>query len=149
MGIACWVVDPMVHGEVGQIVVRTSKLALRDLVVRRNRRRSGGMIATLAAMCLFASSTTRTSLAYADESPVPTQSAETPALPAEALAPPLPANPAFDLRAQAPEQPSIFQRWWFWTAVGAAAAATVVIIVVSSRGHAPPATDLGNQEFQP
>jgi hypothetical protein len=62
---------------------------------------------------------------------------------------PSPANPALDLRTPAPEQPSIFQRWWFWTAVGAAAAATVVIIVVSSHGHAPPATDLGNQVFQP
>jgi hypothetical protein len=62
---------------------------------------------------------------------------------------PPPANPALDLRAGAPEQPTIFQRWWFWTAVGAAVAATVVIVVVSSHGHAPPATDLGNQEFQP
>jgi hypothetical protein len=62
---------------------------------------------------------------------------------------PAPVNPAFDLRTQSSEQPSIFHRWWFWTAVGAAVAATVVIIVVSSRGHAPPATDLGNQEFQP
>jgi len=54
-----------------------------------------------------------------------------------------------DLRAQSPEQLSIFRRWWFWTAVGATAAATMIIIVVSSRGHAPPATNLGNQEFQP
>ena len=119
------------------------------------------MIAALAALCLFASSAASTSLAYADEIPAPTQSAEPSALPAEALAPPPalpinpalppPANPAFDLGApvQAPAEPSIFRRWWFWTAVGAAAAATVVIIVVSSRGHAPPATDLGNQEFQP
>jgi len=28
-------------------------------------------------------------------------------------------------------------------------AATVVIVVVSSRGQAPPSTDLGNQAFQP
>jgi len=47
------------------------------------------------------------------------------------------------------EQPSLFGRWWFWTAVGAVVAATVVIVVVSSRGQAPPSTDLGNQEFQP
>jgi len=62
---------------------------------------------------------------------------------------PPPANPALDLHTPAPPRSSLFHRWWFWTAVGAAAAATVVIIVVSSRGHAPPATDLGNQEFQP
>jgi hypothetical protein len=149
----------MVHGEVGQIVVRTSKVASREPVARRNRRKSGGMIAALAAVCLFASSTARISLAYADEIPAPTHSAETPALPVEAWTPPVPAYPALpppgnhalDLGAPvpAPAEPSIFQRWWFWTAVGAAAAATVVIIVVSSRGHAPPATDLGNQEFQP
>ncbi len=60
-----------------------------------------------------------------------------------------PANPALDLSVPEPEHPSMFRRWWFWTAVGAAAAATVAIIVVSSRGHAPPATDLGNQEFKP
>ncbi len=60
-----------------------------------------------------------------------------------------PTNSALDLRTPAPEHPSILGRWWFWTAVGVAAAATVAIIVVSSRGHAPPATDLGNQEFGP
>jgi hypothetical protein len=70
-------------------------------------------------------------------------------VPSSEASAPAPANPALDFHAQAPEQPSIFHRWWFWTAVGAAAAATVVIIVVSSRGHAPPSTDLGNQEFQP
>jgi hypothetical protein len=60
-------------------------------------------------------------------------------------------SPGLDLRAepQAQPQPSLFKRWWFWTAVGAAAAATVAVIVISSRGQAPPATDLGNQEFQP
>lgn len=64
---------------------------------------------------------------------------------------PSPANPALDLRSPTPEEPkpSIFRRWWFWTAVGAAAAATVVVIVVSARGAAPPATNLGNQEFRP
>jgi hypothetical protein len=67
------------------------------------------------------------------------------------VTPPPPPNPALDLRGPTPEpaHPSIFHRWWFWTAVGAAAAATVAVIVISSRGHAPPATDLGNQEFQP
>jgi len=61
-------------------------------------------------------------------------------------------SPALDLHTPAPiepAQPSVFRRWWFWTAVGAAAAATVAVIVISSRGDAPPATDLGNQEFQP
>jgi hypothetical protein len=60
---------------------------------------------------------------------------------------------ALDLRPQSqmqtqPQAP-LFRRWWFWTAVGVAAAATAAVIVISSRGHAPPATDLGNQEFQP
>ena len=156
-------VDPTIHGEVGQVVVRITKSASEAASIMRagrHRRRCGGLVAVCAAWCLlFASSAASTSQAYAGEIPVPAQSAEPPASPAEAIVPPPavpanpalppPANPAFDLRAQSPEQPSIFQRWWFWTAVGAAAAATVVIIVVSSRGNAPPATDLGNQEFQP
>jgi len=50
---------------------------------------------------------------------------------------------------QTQPQAPLFRRWWFWTAVGVAAAATAAVIVISSRGHAPPATDLGNQEFQP
>jgi hypothetical protein len=55
------------------------------------------------------------------------------------------------MRSPAPEpaSPSIFRRWWFWTAVGVVAAATVTVIVLSSRGDAPPSTDLGNQEFRP
>jgi hypothetical protein len=71
-------------------------------------------------------------------------------LPAAAPPPP-PPSPGLDVRPPAPEQPrtSVFRRWWFWTAVGAAAAATVAVIVISSRGDAPPATDLGNQEFRP
>ena len=98
----------------------------------------------------------RASSAYGDEATAPLESARAAALPPDSLAPepasaamPAPTNPALDFQTQAPEQPSVFHRWWFWTAVGAAAAATVVIIVVSSRGHAPPSTDLGNQEFQP
>jgi len=65
--------------------------------------------------------------------------------------PPTPANPALDLRSPTPEDPSpsIFRRWWFWTAVGAAVAATAVVIVISARGPAPPTTNLGNQAFQP
>lgn len=64
---------------------------------------------------------------------------------------PDPAIPALDLRSSPAEAPktSLFKRWWFWTAVSSAVAATVAVIVVSSRGHAPPTTDLGNQEFQP
>lgn len=80
----------------------------------------------------------------ADELPPSERSA---ALSLAPTAPP-PANPAFSV-APAPARPSVFRRWWFWTAVGAAVAATVVIVVVSSRGQAPPSTDLGNQEFQP
>jgi hypothetical protein len=76
----------------------------------------------------------------------------TPATPLPAAAPPPPApNPGLDVRTPTPEpaRPSVFRRWWFWTAVGVAAAATVAVIVISSRGDAPPATDLGNQEFRP
>ena len=75
--------------------------------------------------------------------------APSPLLPAPP--PPSPTNPALDVRgpAQQAAKPSVFGRWWFWTAVGAVAAGTVAVIWISSRGHAPPATDLGNQEFQP
>lgn len=72
--------------------------------------------------------------------------------PLPSAAPPPPATaPGLDLSnsGKQPDQPSVFRRWWFWAAVGAAAAATLAIVVVSTRGHAPPATDLGNQEFQP
>ncbi len=48
-----------------------------------------------------------------------------------------------------PAHPSLLKQWWFWTAVGAVAAVTVAVIVASSRGQAPPATVLGNQEFAP
>lgn len=73
-------------------------------------------------------------------------------LPSSAATPGAPANPALDLQTPTPSaEPgtSVLRSWWFWTAVGAAAAATVAVIWVSSRGSAPPATDLGNQEFQP
>jgi hypothetical protein len=118
------------------------------------KRRHSAAIAALAAMGLLVAS--RASSAYGAEVTAPDESARAAALSPEASVPttpspsvPAPANPALDFHAQVPEQPSIFHRWWFWTAVGAAVAATAVIIVVSSRGHAPPSTDLGNQEFQP
>jgi len=126
------------------------------------KRRGSATVAALVAMGFFIAS--GTSSAYGAEASAqvensgataqPTDPTAPPpagqgALPAAGPAMPGPVNPALDFRAQAPEQPSVFHRWWFWTAVGAAAAATVVIIVISSRGHAPPSTDLGNQEFQP
>jgi hypothetical protein len=72
-----------------------------------------------------------------------------PALPSPG--PPESQSPALDLQrpSSQPQAPSLFERWWFWTAIGAAAAATIVVIVLSSHGHAPPSTDLGNQEFHP
>jgi hypothetical protein len=82
----------------------------------------------------------------------PPASASAAPLPPSAATPAAPANPALDLQTPTPAaEPgsSVFRRWWFWTAVGAAAAATVAVIWVSSSGNAPPATDLGNQEFQP
>jgi len=122
-------------------------LAPRDRVGGRGW--SPGMVAALAAMCLLLASST--SRADGEQPPAPVMNAESAALPANAAAPPVSPNPGLDLRSPTPqpEQPSIFGRWWFWTAVGAAVAATVVIVVVSSRGASPPATDLGNQEFQP
>ena len=146
----CCAIDPTVDGEVGQIVVKKSR-----------RRISTAMVAALVSVCLLVSGATakagdlsppaqedRAAPAHAAESATPppnSPAAFAPLAPAQ----PSPANPALDLRTPVPEQPSILGRWWFWTAVGVAAAATVAIIVVSSHGHAPPATDLGNQEFRP
>jgi len=123
------------------------------------RPRSSAAVAALVALTLLVGGR-----AYSSEEATAPGERAGGTLPAESLAPPpasptalppasptmpAPANPALDFQTQAPEQPSVFHRWWFWTAVGAAAVATVVIIVVSSRGDAPPATDLGNQEFRP
>jgi hypothetical protein len=129
--------------------------APQDQFARRGARRVvGDFAAVLALACFLVSGLARAETPAATEpppaaAPPPPAVATTP-LPAS-LPPPPPPNPALDVRTPAPEpsKPSVFRRWWFWTAVGAAAATTVVIIVVSSRGHAPPATDLGNQEFQP
>jgi len=46
-------------------------------------------------------------------------------------------------------QPTMVAGWWFWTAVGAVAVATAAVIVASSRGSAPPTTNLGNQVLAP
>jgi hypothetical protein len=144
-------VDRAIRGEVGRILARRSKLAASN---RSAKQRRSAAVAGLVAMGLLVGG--RASSAYGQESTAAVENARAAALPPESQAPPpassntpAPANPALDFHTQAPEQPSVFHRWWFWTAVGAAAAATVVIIVVSSRGHAPPSTDLGNQEFQP
>ena len=95
----------------------------------------------LAAMLCTTSAASRA----ADEAS-PNQGA---ALPLAPTVPP-PTNPALAVGTTPEvEQPSLFGRWCFWTAVGAVVAATVVIVVVSSRGQAPPSTDLGNQAFQP
>jgi len=122
-------------------------------------RQIASVVAPLVAYSFLLTATPRSAwcaeaapaLAPASETPgaIAPSPAPTSALPLAGPAMAEPGNPALDFHTPAPEQPSIFHRWWFWTAVGAAAAATVVIIVVSSRGHAPPSTDLGNQEFQP
>jgi hypothetical protein len=125
-----------------QQLARNGKLARRRLgrIARR-------LLGAALVVCLLASLP-----AHAAESDAiaPPAAAAATALPA-APPPPPPVSPAFDVRSPSQEQPqpSVFHRWWFWTAVGAVAAATVVVIVVSSRGKAPPATDLGNQEFRP
>jgi hypothetical protein len=77
--------------------------------------------------------------------------AEPPATLADAGAPGTDELPA-GLQLSRPEpaaHPTMVSRWWFWTAVGAVAAATATVIIVSSRGSAPPTTNLGNQVFAP
>jgi hypothetical protein len=122
-------------------------------------RRRGRLVSAIATVSLWGS-LLGGGRAWADPvgTPEPAPAAATTARPAESAALPPAArpveavpNPALDLKEASPEpaKPSLFGRWWFWTAVGAAAAATVAVIVVSSSGNAPPATDLGNQEFQP
>jgi hypothetical protein len=102
------------------------------------------LLSLLLAAILF----TTSAAARAADEVSPGQGTALPLPLAPALPPP--ANPALAVGTTPPaEQPSLFGRWWFWTAVGAVVAATVVIVVVSSRGQAPPSTDLGNQEFQP
>jgi hypothetical protein len=146
----------------------THKLQGHDWVARRE---PGRVVREVAAVmlvaCLLTSWPARAqgenaenavepaAVAPAAELPAPPAAAPVPVAPPPSLplapSPPAAANPALDVRspAQEPAQPSVFRRWWFWTAVGAVAAGTVAVIWISSRGHAPPATDLGNQEFQP
>ena len=94
--------------------------------------------------------------AQAEDRPPRADNRELPrALPIVTPSPPSPPSSpvpaALDLDRQAPRagDDSLFRRWWFWSVVGTVVAATVAIAVFSSRGHAPPASDLGNQEFHP
>lgn len=76
--------------------------------------------------------------AVAPNSPgmAPPPAAAPPALAADgngAAVPPAPAD----------QDRPIFERWWFWTALGAFAV-TAVVIVAASSGPSTPRTDLGN-----
>jgi hypothetical protein len=97
---------------------------------------------TCTLLCVLPGKISRAS---AEEQPSATQASAAPA-PGSRSRP----APGLDLRAAPPstDGPSILRGWWFWTAVGAIAAGTVAVIVVSSRGSAPPPTNLGNQTFQ-
>jgi hypothetical protein len=110
----------------------------------------GGFTTLAAFVALAVGLASGTPRVQAEETATSASITVAPVFPA---APPLPAptHSALDLRNPTPEEPkpSLFRAWWFWTAVGTAAAATIIVIVASSRGHAPPTTDLGNQEFQP
>jgi tetratricopeptide (TPR) repeat protein len=59
-------------------------------------------------------------------------------------------GPAADVSALAPppEPPSLFRRWWFWTAVGVAAGATLTVIALR-HGHGDdlPASTLGSAKL--
>jgi hypothetical protein len=46
----------------------------------------------------------------------------------------------------APENQSITDRWWFWTAVGGVVAATLVVILIAGRGPSAPSSTLGNMD---
>jgi tetratricopeptide (TPR) repeat protein len=75
-----------------------------------------------------------------------------PALPPPALpssAEPSP-GPTVDLRepSPAPEPPSLFRRWWFWTAIGVAAGATLAVIALRHAGGDDlPASTLGSAKL--
>jgi hypothetical protein len=114
----------------------------RGLHVRKAAR---NLLAVFTLLCLALASL---GPAKAEET-TPATASPAPAIPAPA--PESPPAPGLDTSTAAPEPaaPSLLGRWWFWTAVGVVAAATVAVAVLSSRAAAPPATDLGNQEFKP
>jgi tetratricopeptide (TPR) repeat protein len=66
---------------------------------------------------------------------------------------PVPAPPAADARTDltaAPsvsESPPIYERWWFWAAIGAVAVGATVGIVLATSGKqaSPPSTGLGSK----
>jgi tetratricopeptide (TPR) repeat protein len=50
--------------------------------------------------------------------------------------------------SKARQTPRVWQRWWFWTAIGAVVLGGVGVAVASSgSGTSVPATDLGNKRF--
>ena len=116
-------------------------------VVRLKTRLRG--VAALVVLLCFTMATAKP--AVADE-PDPANASSTPMVPTS-VAPttpsPAPTAAGLDTGAAPAEPPprSLFDHWWFWTVVGVVASATVAVVVLSSRGPAPPATDLGNQEF--
>lgn len=49
---------------------------------------------------------------------------------------------------QVKAQPTLWRRWWFWTAIGATLAAGVTAAVLVNRSNdGPPATELGSMRF--
>lgn len=117
----------------------------KSMARRRPRRWRRAVVAgALVALC---STLARNARADGEESAASDQ-----AVPLTQVAALPPAGPpGLDLegpRSAAPE-PSLVSRWWFWTALGVVAATTAVVMVASIRGQAPPATQLGNQEFRP
>jgi hypothetical protein len=61
-------------------------------------------------------------------------------------------SPALDFSqpaAQTDKDESLFEKWWFWTALGAVVVGTVVAVVLIDGGSSAPRTTLGNQEFKP
>jgi hypothetical protein len=109
----------------------------------RARRAARNLLAVVTLLCLALASV---GTAKADQA---NPGAVSPGTAIPAQAPSLPDSAGLDMSTAAPEPegPSLLGRWWFWTAVGVVAAATVAAAVLSSRASAPPATDLGNQEF--
>jgi len=126
-------------------------LAAQEHVARPASRTLGARFALVVALTSFLMTTSSARGRAESAAPDPTSTAALIDTAIDATQAPSPANPALDFRSPTPAEakPSIFRRWWFWAAVGTAAAATVVVIVVSARGSAPPATNLGNQEFRP